>query len=991
MCIFCGHFCSFLDASGSPGASSKYRFSRADFGPVPFRPLHYDLSIRFNEKTEDGVDVKSRQTYRNETDKPLSTLTLNAHDLTVTSVSILPSHTPLGPSPVGFDAVVPDFVAHVKELDGLTEVKTKYDYDKESRKLVVTLPNPVAPNEEVCISTSSTCYPNDTQLEGIYFDQTPLGKPQTMISQCQQYGFQRIVPCVDTMNAKTFFTTRITCLKEYSNVLCNGDKVKEEIVEGGKMQCVTYTNHVVNMAPYLFFIGVGTYDTHVGEVEYPNGDCFNVELLCLPGVVEKVEDARDAVKSLVDSIIWTQVCTGPEKYMHSESRSEILSLIKERDILKSTSSSPAKLAEIRGKLKTLISEWNETGYTYPFKVYREIAMENSNYGGMENLNNTTILSSRLTPSRWLVDGGFVYMEGVKVHEFYHNINGSQATGETPFEIWLNEAVTVHVQREREDAIFGHDYMRLGQVMYAQQPGSGPLALDRAPSSMAVEPKGFNTTHELISAMTYSKAPEFVRMTQSIIGKENFVKALFDYHKKFAFSNATSWQWVEEMARYQPDGVDLVKMAKGWLQRTGYPTLVVEKETWEGGKGKVSVKQTGFEDKDEDEKYPWIIPIKWAAVKDGKVIKDGLKILQEEKGEIEIEGVESVDFVSIACDWSFYGDVRNDAAGDEQRLAQAKSDPDTVNRFLAFQSILDDEKCKLVEALRSGVADGLVEVSDGFVDLYGKILNDDGLAVSTKGRFLAISSSCPSRPEISHLYNHLSQARTAVLQAVYKKYGETLRKVYADLNVDSCLENRTLKQAVFAAIRSGIATNPVIGGGLIDIYAGQKEAFDMIAPLLKAKDMSDRAFALKAAIELGRTDAMDDAREEWTKHTIGCEQYISCIAQVDSDASPDHIRKLITEPFFKMALAGHARTVSRAWCANQKRALLTKDGLKLTKELFWAVGKVNQMSAYGFISAFAQTMKFDGSVRDVLIKTVKEMRDGLDAKKQESLFNQLSRV
>jgi aminopeptidase N len=118
-----------------------------------------------------------------------------------------------------------------------------------------------------------------------------------------------------------------------------------------------------------------------------------------------------------------------------------------------------------------------------------------------------------------------------VHEFYHNINGSQVTGDTPFEIWLNEAVTVHVQREREDVIFGHDYMRLGHVIYARMPGTGPLALDRAPSSMAVEPAGFNTTMELISAMTYSKAPEFVRMTALLIGEKNFVRALKNYYDK----------------------------------------------------------------------------------------------------------------------------------------------------------------------------------------------------------------------------------------------------------------------------------------------------------------------------------------------------------------------------------------------------------------------------------------------------------------------------
>ena len=31
--------------------------------------------------------------------------------------------------------------------------------------------------------------------------------------------------------------------------------------------------------------------------------------------------------------------------------------------------------------------------------------------------------------------------GVKVHEWYHNINGSEVTGQSPFQIWLNEAVT----------------------------------------------------------------------------------------------------------------------------------------------------------------------------------------------------------------------------------------------------------------------------------------------------------------------------------------------------------------------------------------------------------------------------------------------------------------------------------------------------------------------------------------------------------------------
>ena len=994
MCIFCSNICGTCDAApDSAGASALYRFARSDFGKVPMHPLHYDLHFSFNSDT--SVTVKSSQTYFNTTQETVATLALNAHDLRVDGVEVLSApHAPLGPPPVGIDAKVPDFVAHVEEINSFASSPAGFDYNKDKRVLTVSLPKGVPPGGEVVIKTTSTTFPDDKQLEGIYFDATPPGKPQTMISQCQQYGFQRIVPCVDTMNAKTFFTTTIRASKEYTNIITNGDKVEEKVE--GDVKKVKFVNHTVNMAPYLFFIGVGTYVTHVGEVEYPSGQKFDVELLCLPGVVEKTSDARQAIKALVDSIIWTQLCTGPEKYEHEAERREVFELMKERDALKASSADPVRLSEVRQKLKFLMSAWTDTGYTYPFKTYREIAMENSNYGGMENLNNTTILSSRLTPSRWLVDGGYVYMEGVKVHEFYHNINGSQATGETPFEIWLNEAVTVHIQRQREDEIFGHNFMRLGQLMYAQMPGSGPLALDRAPSSMAVEPAGFNTTHELISAMTYSKAPEFIRMVQSILGEEKFVKALFEYHSKFAFSNATSWQWVECMAAYAPSNVDLTKMAKGWLQRTGYPTIVVEKETWVSGKTILDVKQTGFESKTEAERYPWVVPIACSAVKNGAVISSELKIFDQAEGTIEIATSEQPDFISIACDWSFYGDVRNDAMTDAQKFAQAKTDPDAVNRFLAFQSILDDEKERIVQALRAGSTDGLVTVTPEFIELYGAILHDSNLAPSAKGQFLGISSSCPSHPGISHLYVQLASARTAILQAIYATHGAELKKLFNSLSVDSKLENRRLKYAVYAAIRAGIAAPAVIGDdGSKDLASGRKEATDLIAPLLHADNMSDRGSALLNMVELGGEagrKAREEAKKTWTSHPIGCEQYITTIANVDSDESTTLIRELIKEPFFNMALAGHARTVGRAWCSNQKRALLTKKGLALTKDLFAAVGKVNQMSAYCFIGLFGLTSKFEeASIKKCLVDTVVAMKDGLHPKEQESLFNQLSRL
>jgi len=448
--------------------------------------------------------------------------------------------------------------------------------------------------------------------------------------------------------------------------------------EGDERHVLTYYNHKVNMAPYLFFLGVGTYEVYRRSVEYPRGETFQLELVCFPGIV-KYEHAEASLKALHDSIIWTNVSCGPEAHTHKNEEARIYELIKERESIKeklqgyivhrvgdaqktSNISNEEReklsieLENIRAELMKLSKVWNETGYTYTGTCYREIAMENSNYGGMENVGNTTIISSRLTPSDWLIDASYIYMEGVKIHEFYHNINGSQVTGASPFEIWLNEAVTVHIQRQREYDLFGHDLIRLRHLQYAFTPASGPLAQDRSPVSMAIEPIGFNTTHELISAMTYSKAPEFVRMIELILGPKKFSRALENYHQKFAFGNATTSDWVNEMSALAPEGVDLVKMARGWLNRTGYPTVTVSDLHFDSSSKTVSVtfQQSGYSEHEEDERYPWIVPIDWALVKNGKNIKNDVFILDNEKVTLVIPDIaDEPDFISAGRDWSFF--------------------------------------------------------------------------------------------------------------------------------------------------------------------------------------------------------------------------------------------------------------------------------------------------------------------------------------------------
>jgi aminopeptidase N len=228
-------------------------------------------------------------------------------------------------------------------------------------------------------------------------------------------------------------------------------------------------------------------------LEYPDGLEIFIELLVFPDA--PAEASQQAVNSLHDSVIWNNVSTGPETEEHLTEEKKIYALITEREQIKARSGGLITLGDatppivhkfsdadakridtIRHDLKKLIGHWKKQGYKYTGRVYREIAMQNSDYGGMENVGNTTIISSRLIPSEDQPDRGYAYYEGVKIHEYYHNINGSQVTGLSPFEIWLNEAVTVHIQRKREDELFGHDYNRLSSILANFRPGNPSLAI-----------------------------------------------------------------------------------------------------------------------------------------------------------------------------------------------------------------------------------------------------------------------------------------------------------------------------------------------------------------------------------------------------------------------------------------------------------------------------------------------------------------------------------
>ncbi len=915
-----------------------FRYYPEDFGELTVRVIHMDLVFEIHDQYTQTTALLTAEVL----DAPIRGLVLNASDLEILAVSC--------------DAAV------VRAL-----------YQQDQNRLALSFDRELAPQSRFSIRTVTICRPSDHILEGLYYDRTPDGAPPTQISQCQQWGFQRIVPCIDDMTAKCTYTTTIIADERYTSLLSNGDVSIPRHPAGPGRVSITYENTVTPMAPYLFFLCVGTYDTFRREFEYPDGRRFGLELLIPPKSDPVVADY--ALQVLADAILWVYLFTGPGSYRHTREKEEMLVLIRERDRLKEGNGNPEQREVVRKRLRELAAQITP-GYQYTGTVYREIGMQNSDFGGMENVGNTTITMNRIMPYPQMTDPAFEYMVRVKVHEFYHNLNGSEVTGKTPFELWLNEAVTAFMENACHARFFGEDYSRLETVLGLLAPSTGTFALDAGAASLPIEPDGFNDPNDLITGITYVKAAEFVRMIETLMGNEVFVRGLDLYHTRHRHGNATWQQWIAAME--EVSGQDFSDMARIWLKQTGFPIVTVAGEyEREHRTYVVKIRQAVPENGS-----PWPLPFRAALVSgEGHDLAERLIRMDGAEAEIRFDDVALPAFLSLNRNYSFYGKVKAPVDPAALRL-QAERDRDVVNRFIALYRLTEQEIIRLIDH------PGAMPEKD-YLDLYFRLLSDRERSRALGGLHLTLYDTVDS-PEYAHRYRALYDARRRIETAIASRYGSALRELYdshnhgvpltAPLEIQvPAIKERQLKNTclsllstldtpeIHTLIRSQLATGPV--------------ATDRL-----------RAFSLYLASSApDRLEVMESVGTEAAAHPVSWEAYL---AAVGSSSAPDAvalIRRAGKLPMFRMNQVNDHRALYGSFAANRKVSLQTAEGRDLLREVLLALTPVNQNSVVSMLRAFGAVDLMEEEFHLPLIELLVTVRDQLDPATSSVVLHTLHRL
>lgn len=769
-------------------AERSFKYRREDFGPLPVVLHHLTLSLSFFEGRVEAVNCLE-MTARHD----LEEVFLDANGLEILAV---------------------EWVTGSSDRNGSS---LAYCCDRDRNRLAVRLPRKVGGGERFFVRTTTRCFPSDHLLEGIYRDVTPPGAPQQYMSQCQQWGFQRIAPIFDDCRAKCTMTTTLEADSRYTHLISNGniDRVRnpggrplQKPGEPGR-QVITYENPVP-MAPYLFIACAGTWDTLEDEAVYESGRRVRLEYLVPPG---SAGDARIPMEVLKRSLLWIR---------------------KTQD------------------------------YEYTGDTYRTICMTKSNFGGMENVGNTTIVTDAALINEHTLDTALLYAHAVIVHEFEHNQCGSETTMDTPFDVWLNEAYTVDVERQFMADVFDPSFIRLHQVDSIRNPLLGPLAIEDAGHAGRIVREGFNDPDELIDGVTYVKAAEVIRMLRLILGPEAFHAGKSLYFTRHRYGNATTDQFFgcfEEVS-----GIPLEQFKKGWLYTIGYPKVTAD-AAYEPARRRYRIR---FRQEVPPGLSPFHLPLSLALVDVKGRDMEGTQrvfLMKAEEEELVFENIgEPPAFPSLNRDGSFYGAFLFKNATPVTRALQAQRDPNAYNRVEAMRQLTDQERIRLLH-------DPAAEISGHWLTLYGRLLSDRSLPAALKAYLLRIDEQ-PLDRTYAVWYRELVAARERLMVEVNRSFRERLLEEFDRLDTYAPstaalpafgIEERMLKNVLLDLLVCD--DSPESHRLILDHYGRATTAADRVAALS----------ALNRSAAPSRRFVLEQAYEAWHSHLSGYANYLRVVA------------------------------------------------------------------------------------------------------------------
>src|SRR5438034_4619111 len=215
--------------------------------------------------------------------------------------------------------------------------------------------------------------------------------------------------------------------------------------------------------------------------------------------------------------------------------------------------------------------WDEErfGREYDLDTFMIFCADDFNMGAMEN-KGLNIFNSRLllADPQVATDGDYNAIEGVIVHEYFHNWTGNRVTCRDWFQLSLKEGLTVFRDQEFSSDMGSRAVERIGAVEYLRRE---QFAEDAGSMAHPVRPDEYQEINNFYTATVYEKGAEIIRMQHTLLGADRFRGGMDLYFTRHDGQAVTCDEFVQAMQ--DASGVDLAQF-RSWYAQAGTPVVTV---------------------------------------------------------------------------------------------------------------------------------------------------------------------------------------------------------------------------------------------------------------------------------------------------------------------------------------------------------------------------------------------------------------------------------
>ncbi|WP_148686341.1 M1 family metallopeptidase [Candidatus Nitrosocosmicus hydrocola] len=457
---------------------------------------------------------------------------------------------------------------------------------------------------------------------------------------------------------------------------------------------------------------------------------------------------------------------------------------------------------------------------YPFEKYTQVAVDNFEFGGMENLSCTTFTRRVLHDKKTTLD----YKNDLLliVHELAHQWFGDLVTCKEWSHIWLNEGFatyceSLYLENSRGIEEFHYSLIESTDVYFeeANENYVRPIVTNL-----------YKHPDELFDAHSYEKAGFILHMLRNFLGEVNFKESLKKYLNRYQNSSVVSndlQETIEEVS-----GIQVQTFFDQWIYRKGHPELEIEytlQQSYDQTKSdkqlnKLKIKaiqshQTQLKDHVFMPPYRFELEFK-IVIQDvfgrSKQISHLMNITQlSSESLVEIDGSSSISYVSIDPHFKIIKTIKSIKVIDESKEFQLKNlllnqlvNGDTViERIQSTRSLKDIYDHDVVESLREIILDKdmFYGVSKEAVNTIGSYKDKNNYSKSDNA-YQTLLAIAVEKENFTYLNNH-------VKRAILKNVGLFERADSIDVLIsifnDPTIDSDFIKSAAAAAMGKSCKT------------------------------------------------------------------------------------------------------------------------------------------------------------------------------------------